>query len=361
MELRKFTLVIFLNDGPDVEVTPDGPNDKTGSLRLYAEGDTFEGVVDIHPRVGRAVLFKSEHLLHRVNPIVGQDNFFLTSYFTQVVDKPAKPHPIPNDWSIFISIASYRDPQLTATLKSLVRLAAHPERLRINILNQYNPEDESDVRSLNEVKAYLAEVGQLPNAPSILQEELHSKYAMGSYMARAHIQKHYQDETYQLQLDSHHRFYGNWDTKLIEQLHSCDAGEYSVLTSVTRPYLTEDPLNSNAKTYFVDGPVQLITQKNWNADGMPSWASRPLEKHQDAMTRPVETMLASAHFTFSHGHLLKVAGHDEMQEYQLAWEELWMAYMYWKQGYTLYSPVEAVVYHSYDNSYRNLFINDALA
>ena len=155
MDLRKFTLVVFLNDGLDLQGT-DAPIDRMGSLRLYTEGDTFHGVVDVHPRMGRAVLFKSEHLLHRVNPVVGQDNYFLTSYFTQVVNKPAQPHPIPNDWKIFVSIASYRDPQLTATLKSLIGLAAHPERLRIVILNQYNTEEASDVAYANDVKNFIA-------------------------------------------------------------------------------------------------------------------------------------------------------------------------------------------------------------
>ena len=49
-------------------------------------------------------------------------------------------------------------------------------------------------------------------------------------------------------------------------------------------------------------------------------------------------MLASGHFTFSYGHILKVAGHDGSFENLFSWEELWMAYMYWKKGYTLYSP-----------------------
>ena len=70
MDLRKFTMVIFLNDGLDV-ANPDLPKDKTGSLRLFTGGDTVDGVVDIHPRIGRAVLFKSENLLHKVNPVVG--------------------------------------------------------------------------------------------------------------------------------------------------------------------------------------------------------------------------------------------------------------------------------------------------
>ena len=34
-----------------------------------------------------------------------------------------------------------------------------------------------------------------------------------------------------MQLDSHMRLQPNWDTELIKMLHSCDAGEYSVLTT----------------------------------------------------------------------------------------------------------------------------------
>ena len=45
------------------------------------------------------------------------------------------------------------------------------------------------------------------------------------------IERHYNGETYQLQLDSHMRFDENWDIKLIEMLHSCDAGEKSVITA----------------------------------------------------------------------------------------------------------------------------------
>ena len=33
-------------------------------LRLYPKGENVEGVVDISPRIGRAVLFKSEEMIH---------------------------------------------------------------------------------------------------------------------------------------------------------------------------------------------------------------------------------------------------------------------------------------------------------
>ena len=55
MALRKLSMVIFLNENID----------QVGKLRLYTKGDeSVEGVIDISPRLGRAVLFKSEEMIH---------------------------------------------------------------------------------------------------------------------------------------------------------------------------------------------------------------------------------------------------------------------------------------------------------
>ena len=105
--LRKLSMVIFLNDNLD-EVYSQ-PDAQKGMLRLYSKGQSVEGVVDISPRLGRAVLFKSEEMLHKVMSSHKWDNYAVTFYFNQKVDKPPKAHPIPDDWKIFISLASYRD------------------------------------------------------------------------------------------------------------------------------------------------------------------------------------------------------------------------------------------------------------
>ena len=58
-------MVIFLND--NLNEVQSSPTAQTGNLRLYPNGDeSVEGVVDISPRMGRAVLFKSEQMLHNV-------------------------------------------------------------------------------------------------------------------------------------------------------------------------------------------------------------------------------------------------------------------------------------------------------
>ena len=66
MSLRKLSMVIFLNDIV-IDRANLSPNIKMGALRLYPEfpdGSAIHKVVDISPRMGRAVLFKSEAMLH---------------------------------------------------------------------------------------------------------------------------------------------------------------------------------------------------------------------------------------------------------------------------------------------------------
>ena len=130
MALRKLSLVVFLNEDLDLV-------EHKGILRMFTQGrETVDGVVDVSPRLGRAVMFKSEEMLHQVLSSHGQNDYTLTIYFTQIVDKPMKQHPIPDGWKIFVSIASYRDIELIKTLRSLVSGATYPDRLRIVIYNQ---------------------------------------------------------------------------------------------------------------------------------------------------------------------------------------------------------------------------------
>lgn len=57
-ENRKFTMIIFLNDGVDVDNAMEADPLKFGALRLYNRSGSVD--VDIAPRMGRAVIFKSQ-------------------------------------------------------------------------------------------------------------------------------------------------------------------------------------------------------------------------------------------------------------------------------------------------------------
>ena len=84
-ELRKVTLNIFLNeDGLDEQRESDPLH--MGALRLFLP----DKYIDIVPRMGRAVLFKSEVVEHEVRPTIGYDNYVLTVWFNQIVKKNNK-------------------------------------------------------------------------------------------------------------------------------------------------------------------------------------------------------------------------------------------------------------------------------
>ena len=108
---------------------------------------------------------------------------------------------------IFVSIASYRDPELLPTLKNLLENCAEPENLHICIGWQHSEEDKWDT-----LKKYVKD-----KRFTIL--DIDHKDSMGVCWVRSKIQEYYRDEDYYLQLDSHHRFEKNWDTTLKDYIN----------------------------------------------------------------------------------------------------------------------------------------------
>ena len=81
-KLRKITVLVYLN--PDLDtVQSSDPQAKMGELRLYLP----KKIVDVVPRMGRAVIFKSEEIEHEVRPTLGYDRYAVTVWFNQLVSK----------------------------------------------------------------------------------------------------------------------------------------------------------------------------------------------------------------------------------------------------------------------------------
>ena len=108
---------------------------------------------------------------------------------------------------IFVSIASYRDPELLPTLHDLISNAANPNDLVICIAWQHSKKDKWDT-----LKKY-------KNDTRFRIIDIPYEESKGVCWARAKIQEQYQGEDYYLQLDSHHRFIKNWDVELIDMVN----------------------------------------------------------------------------------------------------------------------------------------------
>jgi hypothetical protein len=108
--------------------------------------------------------------------------------------------------TIYIQIAAYRDPELLNTLRDCVANADHPEQLRFGIAWQHSPYDYWDT------------LDEFATDSRVRLIDIDFRDAKGPCWARYQLNKGYIDETYTLQLDSHHRFREHWDTALVEML-----------------------------------------------------------------------------------------------------------------------------------------------
>ena len=104
--------------------------------------------------------------------------------------------------TIFVQIASYRDPELLKTLQDALDKAKNADRLVFGICWQHSPADSWDTLELYQ------------NDPRFKIIDVDYKDAKGACWARNQIQQLYNGEDYTLQLDSHHRFVQDWDASL---------------------------------------------------------------------------------------------------------------------------------------------------
>lgn len=86
-----------------------------GDLRIYLS----DRIVDVAPRLGRTVVFKSTKIEHEVKPTAGYDRFAVTTWLHDKPIEKAQRAPFNPDGSIFVGIPSYRDPLIVDTIKSL--------------------------------------------------------------------------------------------------------------------------------------------------------------------------------------------------------------------------------------------------
>ena len=175
-------------------------------------------------------------------------------------------------------------------------------------------------------------------------ENVWHENAKNVYHARVLAQRHFNNETYQLQLDSHHRFAPGWDTTLIDMLHSTDAGEMAVITAYAQGFDMADPRDGHSDFELQIGNV--VTMRWYSiredaddqyADRMPFHGVRALDRNADRMVRPFESCCFSGHLAFSHGHYILNAGYAAAYDNVFSWEEPYQGYLSWKAGYKLYA------------------------
>ncbi len=129
--------------------------------------------------------------------------------------------------TIFVQIASYRDPELQHTLQDLFNKAKRPENIFVGICHQYDMKDGAD--------KHLFEV-PFPRLDQLRIDEVDYRESEGCCWARNRVQKLWQGEKWTLITDAHMRFKESWDEELVEDIKKINNGKLICFTGICPTY-----------------------------------------------------------------------------------------------------------------------------
>lgn len=227
--------------------------------------------------------------------------------------------------TIFIQIAAYRDPELIPTLKDCIEKAKYPGNLRFSICWQHSPDEKLDEYQ-NDSRFKIIDVPHLESK--------------GACWARHLIQQKYDNETYTLQLDSHHRFVQDWDVECINMVKDLQKSGFKkpLLTGYIPSY---NPANDPAERVQVPWRMDF---DRFIPEGAVFFLPASIDDHQ-TRTKPVRARFYSAHFCFTLGQFCKEVPHDP--DYYFHGEEISIAVRAFTSGYDLFHPHKIIAWHEY--------------
>lgn len=116
--------------------------------------------------------------------------------------------------TVFVSVASYRDPELVPTVLDCLAKAGQPDEVRVVVCWQHRGDED---------------VSAIAAGPRVELLDVDARDSRGACWARAQVLRQYLDEDWFLQVDSHTRFAPDWDTRVIATAHA---------TGATKPVIT---------------------------------------------------------------------------------------------------------------------------
>ena len=231
--------------------------------------------------------------------------------------------------SIFVQIASYRDPELVPTIKDCIAKAKHPERLTFGVCWQNSP-DESEVEDF------------LKSVPKLTYLNVPHFSSRGLCWARSLIQKMYKGEDYTLQIDSHHRFVEGWDTEL-EHMVELTESPKPIIGSYCEQYYPLEPDKEVLKRPF------HMVGKRFTPNGTIVFVPEVIPNFEK-LTKPVRARFVSGHFFFTVGQHCEEYRYDP--NIYFCGDEISLSVRSFTLGYDLFHPYKHLLWHEYSRKLR---------
>ncbi len=256
--------------------------------------------------------------------------------------------------TIFVSVASYRDPETPKTLQHLFKQAKNPNRITVLVHEQneqLSATTLSQGKPLREDPCAITFPGSGRFRRNIRLLKTPSYEAQGPIIARAKIEQELYtpgEADFWLQIDSHMRFIRHWDKHLLEQHAMLPDPRHGILTTYPADYDISASSSQNSlpnlslPTYigFHDfNQTRLLpTQQRFQYAAFPS--------------RPRESLFYAACFAFGPAEMVSDVPYDPRLRYLFLGEEISMAARLFTSGYTLYNPLTMPLYHATNRNYR---------
>jgi len=258
-------------------------------------------------------------------------------------------HPETGMKTIYISVASYRDPECQPTVEDIFLRAEYPERLRVAIVEQRVEGEDDDLfpwcgKPLKECSedpeqamckyAHLVDIFVVPGILSV-----------GPVFARHLANRMYRGEYFAMQVDSHVRFIHHWDSDLVSQWDSAK-NEMAIVTT----YLSDitnsiDPVTFEnrhpnrpimCKTGYEGSGKLKHLRHGQQPEGLPGI-------HGEPTLHP----FWAAGFSFARGHFVIQVPYDQYEPMVFQGEEIFMGLRGWTYGYDYYTLETSVAFHMY--------------
>jgi len=265
----------------------------------------------------------------------------LDKYFCPVEYKLFKSEDVKTDGKIFLSIASYRDPQCPLTVLDAITKASNPENLVIVVCQQNDETTDAQCTNISKEK--------LKSNPTIKYIKIPHTDARGPCWARFAIQQMYSGEQYYLQVDSHTRFVDSWDTKCINALEMAQKSKGDNLVCLTNYVSTFNIQTEEIEINPFRGPMYVETIDQ--TDGFDRYNS----KYSGPITKPEESKGWSGCFAFGPSQMIVDAPYDPYTPFLFFGEEMDMFARLYTRGWLMYIPHIPICFTIFDRSYRKTF------
>lgn len=238
--------------------------------------------------------------------------------------------------TIFVSIASYRDPECPKTLADCFEKATFPGRIFVGVCQQNQPTDIDCIDGVN--SRYL---------PNIRAMRLEAEEARGPVYARALIEQNlFRDENYYLIIDSHTLFAPGWDVSCIQQLIMCPS---------LKPVLTCYPPEYDIQTRQLPANQSATFLKFRDFHPRLGFSQQDPVRYRHPPSKPQPCLFWAAGFSFTLGEVVKNVPYDINLQYVFLGEEISMAARLFTHGYDIFAPMNNVVFHHTLRTYRPVF------